>query len=257
MKGFYFDVESDLAHFRDPMSHSFHNTFLAPPTHTIHGLLGACCGFSESECEDKLNNNILVGCNILTIRGYLKDISLMSNQKENKYIGFPRARKFIVNPRYRIYVAGNDIALIDNLRTGISFPKYTPYLGISDCLAYIRYISKLTDIKETKLKETDSIVCLGERRILNENDLKENQTPNKNSLNNDFVIPQFHTTIKNEESLTVNPELITVPRSYIITETDGRKPNSVEGLLVFSNCTISFKKPINGYIIDNQNVSLT
>ena len=120
----------------------------------------------------------------------------MSNQKENKYIGFPRARKFIVNPRYRIYVAGNDIALINNLRTGISFPQYTPYLGISDCLAYIRYISKLTDIKETKLKETDTIVCLGQRRILNENDLKENQTPNKNSLNNDFVIPQFHTTIK-------------------------------------------------------------
>ena len=52
MLSFYFDIESEIAHFRDPTSHSFLNTFLAPPPHTVLGLLGGCCGYSEKETED-------------------------------------------------------------------------------------------------------------------------------------------------------------------------------------------------------------
>src|SRR5688572_4105168 len=100
MKLFYFDVEAELAHFRDPLSHAFLNTFIAPPTHSIIGFLGNCSGFSELETEEKLDNTLSIGCKILSINGYLKDLVIMRNLKENENIGFPRKRKFLVNPKY-------------------------------------------------------------------------------------------------------------------------------------------------------------
>jgi hypothetical protein len=39
MKAFYFDVESEIAHFRDHLSHAFLNRFLAPHPHTIIGFV--------------------------------------------------------------------------------------------------------------------------------------------------------------------------------------------------------------------------
>jgi CRISPR-associated protein Cas5 subtype I-B len=101
----FFDIESEIAHFRDPMSHAFLNTFLAPPPHTIMGFLGSCCGFSESETEQKITPDIKVGCKVISLNGYLKDLAIMENQKDkNKRKQFPRKRKLLVKPIYRIYV---------------------------------------------------------------------------------------------------------------------------------------------------------
>lgn len=258
MKAFYFDIESDIAHFRDPMSHAFLNTFLAPPTHTVIGLLGTCCGFSEKETEEKLSDIILVGNKVLSIRGYLKDLVIMRNLKENNNIGFPRTRKFLVNPKYRIYVVSEDQNLLKKVSDGVSSPKYTPYLGISDCISYIRYISKLTDVKKTKIKQTECTLSIGKKDLENENSLVDvKNTGKKIKEIENFEIPEFYSKIKKERSLTVNPHLITIPRSYEITEDSGRKPKSIEGLLMFSNCILSFKKPVDGYLIDDEPVSLT
>ena len=95
MHVFYFDVESEIAHFRDPTTHAFLNSFLAPPPHTIAGLLGGMSGFSEESTEDMVQK-IKVGCLVLRIGGFLKDLVMMENQKdEKKVIKFPRARKFV------------------------------------------------------------------------------------------------------------------------------------------------------------------
>ncbi len=259
MKAFYFDIEADIAHFRDPMSHAFLNTFLAPPTHTVIGFLGTCCGFSEKETEEKLNNKILVGNKVLSIRGYLKDLVIMRNQKENKNIGFPRTRKFLVSPKYRIYVTGEDDNLLKEVVNGVASPAYTPYLGISDCICCIRYISKFTEAKKTKIKQTECTLSLGKKDIGNTTDFIKNtqHIDKKNVMSENFEIPEFYSTIKKEKSLTINPQFVTVPRSYEITEDSGRKPNSIEGLLMFSNCVLSFKKPLDGYLIDDEPVSLT
>ena len=78
---FSFDIESEIAHFRDPLTHSFFNTFVAPPPHTILGILGSCLGYNEIEVE-KLGEDIKVGCIVIKLKGYLKDI--VYNRKPKK-----------------------------------------------------------------------------------------------------------------------------------------------------------------------------
>lgn len=95
MFSFHLDVESEIAHFKDPTSHAFLNTFLAPTPHTIIGFLGACSGFSEIETEE-LTKKLKVGCIVLRLKGFLKDLVIMDNQKGKQIVKFPRTRKFLV-----------------------------------------------------------------------------------------------------------------------------------------------------------------
>ncbi len=234
MLSFHLDVESEIAHFRDPTSHAFLNTFLAPPSHTIIGFLGACSGLSELETEE-IRKKVKVGCIVLSLKGYLKDLAIMENQKDGKSIGFPRARKFLVGPKYRLFIAteSHDRELLTQLHQGVSSPKHIPYLGISDCLAYIRNISKITTAKYTEFKDTDSMVAIQEGAP----DL------------------EFYTKIKKAGELTVYTETVKSSTAFDITER-GRKPVSQGKFLMSVNCRLFFRKPIEGYEIDGENVCL-
>jgi len=266
MKAFYFDVESELAHFRDHLSHAFLNTFLAPPPHTIIGFLGCCCGFTERQTEEILSSNVMVGCRILSVKGYVKDLAIMENQKPRS-VNFPRTRKFLVSPVYRIYIAKNENrkekedekALITSLRRAVCSPNFTPYLGISDCLAYVRYISDIIDVEPARFKETECIVPLPIQEIGNEKQVKRYDKGRKQHHDGYRHIEdkghEYSTKIKESRVLTVYPHIITVPRSYEITE-KGRKPKSLVKLLVSLNCIVSFKKSIDGWVINGENVAL-
>ena len=243
MKAFYFDVESEIAHFRDPLSHSFLNTFLAPPSHTIIGFLGSCCGFSEIETETKINNDIFVGCKMLSLKGYLKDLAIMRNYKNNENTGMPRMRKFLVNPKYRIYVASKDEDKIKKIRYQVNNPIFTPYLGISDCIAYIRFISEILEAKSTKFKEIECNIFIQDQDHINNN-------------NNDNSIQiEYSTRVKKDNTLIVYPQIVRSPKSYEITE-KGRKPKIYEKVLMSLNCIIKLKKDFNGFVIDDEKVSL-
>lgn len=237
MKSFSFDIESELAHFRDPGSHAFLNTFVAPPAHTVVGLLGSCCGFSELETENILSPNVSVGCRVISISGYLRDLVNMQNQKGKMSKRFPRARKFIVGAKYKLYVATGKPDLILGLREAVESPKHVPYLGISDCLACIRNISKILEAKETELKETDMVI------------------PMTHTFNtgNDL---DYYVTIKDECKMTVYPQLVKTPRYYEISDY-GRRPLGYQTLLMSVNCNIHFRRKIyKGYLIDKEQVCL-
>ena len=161
MFSFHLDVESEIAHFKDPTSHAFLNTFLAPSPHTIIGFLGACSGFSEKETEE-LTKKVKVGCIALHIKGFLKDLVIMDNQKGKQIVKFPRTRKFLVGPKYRLFIAAENQELLTRLSQDISSPKHIPYLGISDCLAYIRNISKIKTARPIQLKDTESMIGVEE-----------------------------------------------------------------------------------------------
>jgi CRISPR-associated protein Cas5 subtype I-B len=264
MKAFYFDVESELAHFRDHLSHAFLNTFLAPPPHTIIGFLGCCCGFTEKQTEESLSSNVMVGCRILSVKGYLKDLIIMENQKVIPSTSFPRTRKFLVNPVYRIYITannenanGNDEKnkLISNLRHAVSHPKHTPFLGISDCLAYVRYISEVSDIEPTRLKETEGIVPFPVSDTTDEKNEKRQKGRKQSNYTSNRKYHEYTTRIKGSGVFTVYPHVITVPRTYEITE-GGRRPRTLVKLLISLNCIVSFKKPIDGWVINGENVVL-
>ena len=246
MKAFYFDVESEIAHFRDPLSHSFLNSFLSPPSHTIIGFLGCCSGFSENETETEINNNILVGCKMLSLKGYLKDLVIMRNYKNNQNIGMPRMRKFLVNPKYRIYVASEDEDKIKKIRYQVNNPIFTPYLGISDCIAYIRYISDILDAKSTKIKEIECNIFFQD---------KDHTNNNYNNYNDNSIQIEYSTRVKKDNALVVYPQIVRSPKSYEITE-NGRKPQIYEKVLMSLNCIIKLKKDFNGFVIDDEKVSL-
>ena len=237
MRSFSFEIESELAHFRDPSSHAFLNTFIAPPAHTIIGLLGSCCGFTEVETENMLSTDVKIGCRALSIRGYLRDLVNMQNQKGKMSIRFPRARKFIVGAKYKLYVATNKSGLISRLRESVASPKRVPYLGISDCLGYIRNISRISEARETELNETDSIITV------------------KRSVTTDKEL-DYYVTIKEQGKMTVYPQLVRAPRLYKITSS-GREPQDYQTLLMSANCNIHFrKKDYKGYLIDKEQVCL-
>jgi CRISPR-associated protein Cas5 subtype I-B len=229
MHAFYFDIESEIAHFRDPTTHAFLNSFLAPPPHTVIGMLGGLCGLNEELTEDMVER-IKVGCVVLKINGFLKDLVIMENQKNKQVTKFPRTRKLLIEPKYRIYVGCEEMELISRIRESVHHPKYTPYLGISDCIAYIRTISEIREIKVSKITATSSIVNLEEGF-------------------------RYTTKLKDANTLTIYPEVVESPTSYQLTKR-GRVPNNSTKFLVSVNCKVSFKEPIEGYIIDGENICL-
>jgi CRISPR-associated protein Cas5 subtype I-B len=229
MHAFHFDVESEIAHFRDPAAHAFLNSFLAPPPHTIIGLLGGLSGQNEQATEE-MCKKIKVGCVVLNLKGFLKDLALMENQKSGRVVRMPRARKFLVDPKYRIYVGSEESEQIFHLVESVRHPKFTPYLGISDCLAYIRDISNIMESKSKKLSETSSIIDLTE-------DIG------------------YTTTLKKANTFTIFPEIIESPTTYKLTSR-GRVPSNRKKFLMSVNCNISFKEPIEGYEINGENVCL-
>jgi CRISPR-associated protein Cas5 subtype I-B len=231
MLSFYLDVESEIAHFKDPTSHAFLNTFLAPTPHTIIGFLGACSGLSEKETEE-LTDSVKVGCIVLSLKGFLKDLVIMDNQKPEP-AKVPRMRKFLVGPKYRLFIASEELELLVRLNQGISSPKHIPYLGISDCLAYIRDISNIKTVKRIYMKDTESVVAIDEGQP----DL------------------EFYTKIKKSGDLTVYTEIATAPTAFDITER-GRRPIARKKFLMAVNCKLFFKKAIEGYEIDGENICL-
>jgi CRISPR-associated protein Cas5 subtype I-B len=232
MFSFHLDIESEIAHFKDPTSHAFLNTFLAPSPHTIIGFLGACSGLSEIESEG-LTKDVKVGCIVLRLKGFLKDLVIMDNQKGKQLVKFPRTRKFLVGPKYRFFIASENRELLVKLSQDISSPKHIPYLGISDCLAYIRNISKIKTAKPIQLKDTESIVGIE----IGQPDL------------------EFYTKIEKSGDFTVYTETVTTSTAFDITER-GRKPLAHKKFLMSVNCRLFFKKAIEGYEIDGENVCL-
>jgi len=229
MHAFYFDVESEIAHFRDPTTHAFLNSLVAPPPHTIIGMLGGLCGLNEKSTEDMVER-IKVGCRVLKINGFLKDLVMMENQKNRQVTKFPRSRKLLIGPKYRIYVACEEMELISIIHECVHHPKYTPYLGISDCIASIRTVSEITEIKLIKITDTSSIVNLADGL-------------------------SYTTKLKDANALTIYPEVVESPKSYVLTER-GRIPNNHIKFLMSVNCEISFKEPIEGYTFDGENICL-
>ena len=229
---FYFDIESEIAHFRDPTSHAFFNTFLAPPPHTILGLIGSCAGYTESETEN-LRSKIKIGCVIRHLNGFLKDLTIADNQRvrgQSRLVKTPRMRRFLVGPKYRIYVVCESKRFLTKVQGFVKKPQHSLYLGISDCLAYIRYISKISQTRTARFTTTNSVVMI---------------SPGT----------RYWSTLRDPNKIIVNTEMIKSPTSYEITET-GRRPENFETFLMAVNCTLTFKKEIDGIKFNGENVCL-
>jgi CRISPR-associated protein Cas5 subtype I-B len=233
---FSFIVEGDIAHFRDPLTHTFFNTFIAPPPHTILGFISACLGYNEIETE-KLGEKIQLGCIVKRINGFLKDLAIVSNQKDGKNITTPRTRRFLVNASYQIFVFSYSMSLIEEMRYAVRSPKFVPYLGTSDCIAFIRFISEITNAEKSITKQIKSLINID--KLNNYSEIRSEKA--------------FTTSIIDPKMLTVFPFYAVCPMKYQLSEY-GRQPINFQRILMSVNCLMKFENAMPVYQCSGETV---
>ncbi len=158
MKGISFILEGDLACFRNPATLSFFETFLCPQRTTILGLIGASLGYSEKDTYEVLAKKLKIGIEILEINGFAREIIRLRNLKGKEEEKTPTMRNLLVKPRYRIYLGLEENKLFEKISRAIEKPKFPPYLGSSDFLAFP--ITKITLFKTLTSGKENLFECV-------------------------------------------------------------------------------------------------
>jgi len=222
---FYFDIRADFAHFRDIFTHSFFRTYLAPPRTTILGIIGASMGFNEEDTI-QLSGSLYTGTKILSINGIAKEIVNVENQKE---IGLktPTMRTLIVNPIYRLYIGGEDKALIERIRDSLLKPVYPLYLGITEFLANIKDISNIYDCEKYDTKFSSCII----------------------------PALKYTSKILDKTKFMLLPEINKTVYSFKYTS-KGREPLKYIDLVMSYNCKLELNESIPSYIINDDYICM-
>lgn len=225
----YFDITSELAHFRDPFTHSFFKTLLVPPRTTILGILGAAKGLNEEETIN-LSRQLYTGVIIRSLDGTAKEIVTAKNLKEQN-LTTPVMRTLLVRPVYRIFVGSTYQEIIEDILNAIKQPRYPLYLGISDHLAHI---SNISGIYYSKCITSDTFKCI---------------VPMYNRL-------YLYSTFIEQGKIAFMPELNRTVYSFKYT-TKGRVPERYINLLMFYNCSVRLNDgSIYAYNINGESICL-
>lgn len=102
-------------------------------------------GLDEKETIE-LNGQIKVGVKILGIQGFAKEISTFKNLKAPP-TRTPVMRTFVVNPEYQFLIASDNSSIIKRLQSAVQAPTFPLYLGNTECLASVRKVSDIADVK--------------------------------------------------------------------------------------------------------------
>jgi CRISPR-associated protein Cas5 subtype I-B len=229
LSGFSFQATSDFAHFRNPFTQSFFETFIAPPRTTVTGLLAAAMGYDESAAIE-YSKRVMIGAKVEEIRGFASDLTTIVNLKKPPE-KTPVMRQLLVSPRFRLYVASKDEKLLRNTSKALEAPMYTLYLGISECLAKVSGISSIEELKSGKAKLLSCIVPLTKK-------LKYKVRLPTNPKNEVYP-PRIYRTIR-----------------FFDRERRGRNPSAFIDLLMFYNCQIELNKEIPTSVFQDEHVCL-
>ncbi|MBU7027647.1 MAG: CRISPR-associated protein Cas5 [Theionarchaea archaeon] len=163
MLGLRFDVEGIyFCCFRQPTSTSVILSYPIPPFTTIRGLLECAMGLPRDSFY--LQDKIKIGIGPLGHPEKITELSrilkLVARQKERTYMDkFPSApmfKTFLVNPQYRIYVAGEG-ELIEEIKKKLKDPERVCYLGQSDDMVDVHNVFQ-TEIQKEKSAVISSVI---------------------------------------------------------------------------------------------------
>jgi len=163
MLGLRFDVEGIyFCCFRQPTSTSVILSYPIPPFTTIRGLLECAMGLPRDSFY--LQDKIKIGIGPLGHPEKITELSrilkLVVRQKERTYMDkFPSApmfKTFLVNPQYRIYVAGEG-ELIEEIEKKLKDPERVCYLGQSDDMVDVHNVFQ-TEIQKEKNAVISSVI---------------------------------------------------------------------------------------------------
>jgi len=160
MKVLAFDISSDYAHFRQPYSTTSSLTYAIPPRTAALGIVGAIVGidsggFGQSKHIAELEKaNTKIGVRVMRkIEKTRFSINYSytkadASTKNVQHIQVPV--EMVKKPMYRFYVTA-DVKLLEKLEgmTINSECYYTPYLGISEFIAQVKYVGTYSAEVET------------------------------------------------------------------------------------------------------------
>lgn len=147
-----FEVKGDWAHFRKIYTTSSPLSYSIPPRTTIAGLIAAIMGMDKDSYYDnfikekadialriiKPIKKFRIGLNFINT----KTAKMFAQIKERTQV----KQELVKNPHYRIYFSHKDTEIYQKFREYLEQNRsfYTPYLGISEYIAFIDYIGEFT-----------------------------------------------------------------------------------------------------------------
>lgn len=150
MNGIQFSIRGSWAHFKRPETNNNPLTHDLITKTALIGLIGAVLGKSREEMRElfpKYSDGLIYGVAILSSIRKESWSFTMRNSLSNIQDKAPKHIEFLVNPEYLINIALVDILLLDDFTEFERSLKnneaiYTPVLGLHNCPAELKYISK-------------------------------------------------------------------------------------------------------------------
>lgn len=200
-----FDIWGDYAYFRRGYTTTSTVSFPFPSRTTVSGLISSILGFERDSYYDIFNEeNSKIGINILNP---IKKVRFNLNYINTK-LGFylydinsdglrtqVRA-EFLKDPKFRIYVALNDNKIMENLFDLLHNHQsvYTPYLGISECIANFKLVGDDFFAIEKEFSENvqiDSVLLKDDSKIIIEPGKKYGLIKSPGFMNSERVVTNY------------------------------------------------------------------
>ena len=161
-----FDIGSSFGYFRKGFTTTNALTHSMIPRSAVEGLIGSILGLPNDVYPDILSDSKIA----IEIRSPVRKLNMkymhtnpkwwrhislyLKNQTSEKKIQFavPTSVEFLVNPIYRIYIDNEKINDLLSAKLKNKQSHYTPYLGSSSMIAFIKYIGEYS-YREVELKD--------------------------------------------------------------------------------------------------------
>ncbi|MDI6861479.1 MAG: type I-B CRISPR-associated protein Cas5b [Caldisericia bacterium] len=170
-----FDVWGDYAHFRRGYTTTSPLTYPFPPRTALSGMIAAIIGLPRDSYYNLFSkDNSAIALQIINPIKRIKITQNLIDTKTGFYLWDNKGQRtqipfeYLKEPKYRIYLWMKEN--LDDLARLLKEHKsiYTPYLGISECIANFKYI----DILEVEPKYTEDEIVEISSIIKNSNDIK-------------------------------------------------------------------------------------
>lgn len=201
-----FDIWGDYAYFRRGYTTTSTISFPFPSRTTIAGFVSAILGLNRDQYYEIFSeDHSKIGLKILNpIQRYKFNLNYI-NTKDQKVLLTEISEKgkrvqvqaeFLKNPKFRIYLYLDDEELMGQLLELLKNHKsvYTPYLGISECLANFELVGDdfwITEKEFGEMIDIDSVILKESSNIIIEKNKKYGLVKSPGFFNSERIVTKY------------------------------------------------------------------
>lgn len=222
------------ASFRVPETHTFHKTLPLPPKTAIIGMLGAAIGLNlEDAHEYTEQNEILIGV-YGTHTGLIKDLWNYRKIKRTDCISSILIREYLYHNDFVISFGSQNKEPLEKLRTAFLSPVYPITAGNSDDLLKIIRITDISIVNSEKLSQFEHTVLPGDISKSCKHNIDFDKLP---------ITQTVYT-----------PQVFRLPTKFTFNGDERRVAERKP--FTFISSSVNVETPIEGYIIEGNNIVL-